>query len=217
MIIETTALISIGSWLGNKLLDKGFDGIYEKVTSKRFNKKFYEKVQESAKRMQQLYPDSFGGNIEYFFKHEQVFSELIKLLFLNSKVDISIIEDKFSIDTLPDNFILQFINILREELYADEYFSDVLASKEIYLATIGMSQTVEEVKRVTNLSLKEIRELKAILSEKFKTNFSVPKFISSYEERLYQNYSRRSILLWLERFFLLRSFYFRSLYFLSAE
>ena len=160
MVLEIATLISISSWLGNKLLDKGFDSVYNKITSQNFNNKFYEKVEIAAERMQVTHPDSFGGNIGYFFKHEEVFSELLKLLFLNSKVDVSIIEEKFEIDTLPKDFVFDFINILREELYLDEVLNEVLSSKEIFLATIDLSKTASEIKELSTLSLLEIKEVK---------------------------------------------------------
>lgn len=190
MIFETTALISISNWLGNKILDKGFDSIYSKVTSKKFNNKFYEKVTQANKRLQEIHPEAYGGNIEFIFKREEVFNELVKLLFLNSRINLEIIQEKFDIETLPNDFILQFIEILREELYSDNYFTDILANKEIYLTTIGIQENVTEVLKITTLSLIEINEIKSFLETKFKSNFSQKQFIEKYKERLIHNLSQ---------------------------
>ena len=190
MIIETTALISIGTWLGNKLLDKGFDSIHNKVTSKTFNDKFYEKVNNASIILQSNHPDALGGNIEYFFKHEDIFNELIKLLFVNSKVDLKVIEEKFDIKTLPDNFILEFINLLKEELYKDQFFCEILSNKEIYLISLGLNKKIEDVLKISSLSYDEIKKLKELLESKFQSNFSFSSFLSKYRKCLINNYSQ---------------------------
>ncbi|QRM87893.1 hypothetical protein FG167_01195 [Lacinutrix sp. WUR7] len=190
MIIETAALISISTWLGNKLLDKGFDSLHTKVTSKTFNDRFYDKVNKASISLQANHPDALGGNIEYFFKHIDVFNELIKLLFLNSKVDLKVIEEKFDIKTLPDDFILEFINLLREELYRDEYFSDILSNKEIYLISIGINKKIEEVLEISSLSFEEVKKLKGLIESKFQNNFSFLSFFDKYKSSLINNYSQ---------------------------
>ncbi|WP_290697900.1 hypothetical protein [Lacinutrix sp.] len=190
MIIETTALISIGTWLGSKLLDKGFDSIHDRVTSESFNDKFYQKVNNASTTLQTKHPDALGGNIEFFFKHEDVFNELIKLLFVNSKVDLKVIEEKFDIKTLPDNFILEFINLLKEELYKDKYFYQILSNKEIYLLSIGINKKIEDVLKISSLSYEEIKKLKKIIESKFRSVFSFTDFINKYKICLINNYSQ---------------------------
>ncbi len=188
MILETTALISIGTWLGNKLLDKGFDAFYNKVTSKSFNDRFYKKVNNASVTLQKNHPDALGGNIEYFFKHDDIFNELIKLLFVNSKVNLKVIEEKFDIETLPDNFILEFINLLKEELYKDEYFNDILSNKEIYLLCIGIDKKIEDILAISSLSFNEVQTLRELLETKFKSSFSLSRFLKQYKPNLINNY-----------------------------
>lgn len=190
MIIETAALISIGTWLGKKLLDKGFDSIHKKITSETFNDKFYEKVNKASNTLQSNHPDALGGNIEYFFKHEDIFNELVKLLFFNSKFDLEVIEEKFDIETLPDSFILEFINLLKEELYKDQFFNEILHNKEIYLISVGLDKKIEDIIKISSLSYDDIKKIKELLESKFQSNFSFTSFLSKYRTCLINNYSQ---------------------------
>ncbi|EDP97752.1 NACHT domain-containing protein [Kordia algicida OT-1] len=189
-MIETIGLITVGTWLGNKLLGKGFDKIYSKVTSKSFNAKFYKKVDAAAKKLQEIYPKVLGGNIEYFFKNQDVFNELMKLLFINSKVSYELIEEKFDMETLPKDFILDFVKLLKEELYLDDYFKDLLANKEIYLIVVGISNDIKDIKAVSLLSHKEIKSIQKLLRAKIHDTFSISTFLKNYKKFLENNFSQ---------------------------
>ncbi|WP_299215683.1 hypothetical protein [uncultured Dokdonia sp.] len=189
MIIETAALISVGSWLGNKLLDKGFDEVYDKITSKSFDEKFYKKVNNTAKKLQKKYPDVLGGNFEYFFKHESIVNGLMKLLFIDSKVNIAIIEEKFDIKTLPSGFILEFITLLKKELHKDIFFNELLSNKEIYLITLGIENKIEDVLEISTLSFNEVKDLRQIIESKFQDQFDFSDFIKKYKKSLINNYT----------------------------
>lgn len=190
MILETASLISISTWLGNKLLDKGFETVYSKITEPSFNERFYQIASLSASRLQRKHPEALGGNIEYLFKHETVFNELIKLLFINSKVNLEIINSKFDSETLPDGFILEYINILREELYLDEHFAQILSNKEMYLTLVGINENLNEIADATTLTAHELKTLTNLLSSRFKRTFSQGEFIKKYKQRILNNLSQ---------------------------
>ena len=190
MIIETTALISIGTWIGTKISDKGFDEIFKKVTSKEFDQKFYEKVNNAAKELQKDHPDALGGNIEYLFKHEDVINEIIKILFVDAKINIEIIEEKFDNRTLPDTFLLEFFSHLREELHKDHFFREILENKKLFLTIIGINKNLKEFLQVSKLTADEISDIKSLLEEKFKNNFSLKDFLKEYRNCVINNYSK---------------------------
>ena len=179
MIIETAALISFGSWIGKKIADKGFESVYKKVTSSdKINKKFYKAVDSVAKEFQHKYPELLGGSIDYFFKQEENFTQLINLLFLNSKVDIDTISQSFDITTLPDGFILEFVTELKKELLKDRELNEILANKKLYLAIIGITKDIEKIADSTTLSKIEIKKIRKILEEQFEERFSFKNFKS---------------------------------------
>lgn len=195
MIIETAALISFGSWLGLKIADKGFESVYKKVTSSdKINKKFYKAVDSVAKEFQDKYPELLGGSIDCFFKQEENFTQLIKLLFLNSKVDIDTISQSFDITTLPDEFILEFVTKLKNELLKDRELNEILANKELYLAIIGITKDIEKIADSTTLSKNEIRKIRKILEEQFEERFSFKNFKSLYSKNALNNLSQISFI-----------------------
>jgi hypothetical protein len=69
------SLISIGTWIGTKLAEKGFEGAYHKITAdKSLNEKFYAAVSKVSRELQKKYLGVLGDNIEYFFKKEEIYS-----------------------------------------------------------------------------------------------------------------------------------------------
>lgn len=194
MIFEAITCISAANWLISKILDKGFDALYNKVTSEDFDKRFYEKINNASITLQENHPEALGGNIQYFFKHNDIFNELIKLLFVDSKVDLKVIEDKFDIATLPDDFILEFISLIKIELYKDQFFNELLANKEVFLICIGIDKKAEDILEVSSLSLSEVQSLKKLIESKFKSNFSLSSFLEQYHSSLENNYSQLSFI-----------------------
>ena len=190
MIIEIASLLPVGVWLGNKILDKGFEEFYQKVSTPDFDENFYLAVNKSASRLQIKYPEAFGGKIEYLFKHEEVLNELMKLLFTHSKINQNIIKDKFDTSTLPKGFLQEFIEILKIELQKDELFNSILSNKEIYLTVVGLDQSLKEIENNSSLSLKDIQRIKTLLEAKFKNNFSISSFIEAYSSCIINNYSQ---------------------------
>lgn len=185
----TSALIaSAGTWLGKKIADKGFDSIYKTVTSQKFKQNFRKCIDEVSTELQKTYPDALGGSIEYFFKDEDVLAELMKLLFIDSKVDKNIIAEKFDVETLPENFILEFIVLLRQKLHIDNNFKDILANKELYITVVGINENVEELAKISNLKLEELKKITFLLEEKSKQKFSLDNFLRRYKESLINNF-----------------------------
>lgn len=190
MILETKTLISIGTWLGTKLLDKGFDTISKNLEGKSFDKQFYSKVKISARKLQEKYPDALGGNIENLFKHEDVINESIKLLFKDAKINHDIIKEKFDSNTLPEDFLIDFFTYLREELYKEKIFRDILENNKIYIILTGLNSNLETIVKETNLNTLEVRNIRNLLEKEFQKKFKFNEFIENYKKSILTNYSQ---------------------------
>jgi len=191
MILETAGLISIGTWLGSKIADKGFDTLYAELTkSDEINTKFYKAVEETSKQLQKKYPTIFGGSIEYFFKREEVFNELIKLLFKNSIVDQNKLADSFDINSLPENFIYEFITDLKKELAKDRDLDTILANKEIFIVIQGLGQNIEIISNNSTLTHNEVSTIRNFIEQRIGEIFSYEEFLKAYSKNALNNLSQ---------------------------
>ncbi|WP_026632543.1 NACHT domain-containing protein [Dyadobacter alkalitolerans] len=190
MIFETATLIAFGGWLGEKLADKGFDHIYEKLSSIDEDNKFYEVVKATSEEMAEDYPDVLGGSVFHFFKQEQIFSELIKFLFIDSNVNEDTIAQQFDIETLPTNYITSFVKKLRANLLNHTDFRSILVSKEIHISCIGIANDVSEILRLTTLSRQAITDISEILRVHFKNEFDYKSFRQKYFNNAENNLSQ---------------------------
>lgn len=187
MIIEAT-IISFAAWLGNKIVDKGFDIIYDKLNeNKEIDDKFEECIGRVAKKLEIKYPNLLGNSIEYFFTQEEVFNELCKLLFVNQKVNLDIIAQSFDETTLPHNFIFEFITELRNQVANEPIFQDIITNKEIYLTVKGISKNIDDICLNSTLSHNEIKTIRELLQKQFREKFDIQSFLSLYRNNLINN------------------------------
>lgn len=182
--------IKVGEWIANKVVDKGFDKVQSRLSQIDEKDTFYKIVKKTSKDLQQRYPNVLGGSIEHFFKHEEVFSELMNLLFVNAKVDLEIIESRFDLSTLPDGFLIEFINNLRNNLHKDSELSVILGNKELYIACLGINDNLENIEKVSLLSLNEIKKIRSILEKKLKDSFEINEFLEKYYDSALNNLSQ---------------------------
>jgi len=186
-IIETISLINVGTWLIKKIAGKGFDSFYGKLSANKLNKKFYNRVEIVSKNIQKKYPNVLGSSIEHFFKGQEVFDQLLKLLFKNSKVDVNIVSDSFDTSSLPANFIVDFVEELHNELRKDIEFDKILSDNEVYVAIQGLNQNVSKITKNSNLTLEEVSEIKAMLESKLGNSFLLEDFIAKYKKTALNN------------------------------
>lgn len=189
-MIGSTTLLAFGEWIGGKLGEKGFDKIYTKLTNIDRKDKFYQVVRETSEQLEIKYPQILGGDIFFFFQHEEVFNELINLLFLHSKINTEVINRQFDIETLPNDFIVEFIEKLKFNLLHDEEFQGILSDKEIYLTCVGITKEVSALNEITTLSYDEIIKIKKILEDKFLNKFNLENFKVIYFQNAVNNLSQ---------------------------
>jgi len=183
-----TGLISFATWLGTKIADKGFDSIYSKLESKSsFDDIFIDCIQDTAKNFEKKYPDVLGNSISYFFTQDDVFDELCKLLFVNQQINIDIISETFHEASLPTNFMLDFISELKATLTLVPEFQLLLSNKELFITVKGISKGVKELSQNSSLTLEEIKSIKKILEDRFKSKFSLDSFLVLYRKNLVNN------------------------------
>ena len=186
MLIEIG--LSFATWLGGKIADKGFDTICEKLKSKdNIDIKFKQYVEGVASNLEKKYPDILGNSINYFFTEEEVFGELIKLLFVNQIVNTEVISQSFDTSTLPKDFILEFVNELKNKLEQDIVFQELLANKELYIVLTGFSKNIEDLSKNSTLTTTEITEIRKLLQKQFKKDFNLNNYVSNYKEKLINN------------------------------
>jgi len=194
MVLSTATLLSFGSWLTSKIADKGFDEIYKKLSTEDLNKKFYGAVENVSRNLQTRYPEVLGGSIEYFFKKDEVFGELIKLLFRNSKIDPSKISEAFDTRTLPKGFMEEFISDLRIELLKDKDFDRILSDNELFIAIVGIGQDVAIIASNSNITTTEVRRISKILDERIGKSFDLNRFLEVYSKNAQNNLSQVNFL-----------------------
>lgn len=188
--IVTETFIKVGVWLTSKVADKGFDSLTSKLKNIDDTGSFNKIVIKTSKEVQQKYPEVLGGSIEYFFKHDEVFSELMNLLFIDAKINIDIIESYIDVSTLPEGFLLEFIKTLRRNLHKDPDLSVILGNKELYVACIGINNKLEDIKSVSSLTLTEIKRIKELLKDNLAAKFDEKDFLSKYYTSALNNLSQ---------------------------
>ncbi len=189
-MINSTLLIPIGSWLIEKIADKGFDSVIKTLTDADHEKRFYKIVESTSIELQDKYPYILGGSIDYFFKQKEVFGELIKLLFIDAKLDITVIENNFDTKSLPKDFILEFIITLRKNLYADNVFSPILSNKELFYIILGIHRNLNELLNISTITAEEIKNIYKVLTKKLNSAFDVNKFKLTYFSNALNNLSQ---------------------------
>jgi len=188
MIIETALFISFTTWLGGKIADKGFDAISEKLMQKDvIDEKFKQCVEFVANKLEKKYPDILDNSIGYFFTQEDVFEELMKLLFINQKVNTEIIAQSFDTATLPKDFILEFITELKNQLEQEPVFQELLANKELYITLTGISKDVADITKKSTLTANEIVEIRKLLQKQFEKQFNLENYLTAYRKNLINN------------------------------
>ncbi|SHM88121.1 NACHT domain-containing protein [Flavobacterium saccharophilum] len=194
-MIFTVTSIAFGTWLLEKIKDKGFDELYSELsTSDEINKAFVKAVDSVSAVLQHKHPNILGGRMEYFFKSENVFKELIKLTFINSTVNLDIIANSFDTDTLPPNFILEFIHELRQELLKDRQLSQIISNKELFILITGISNEVHSIAANSNLTLEEIKSIRGLMQQRIGNNFLLSDFLKKYAENAINNLSQINFL-----------------------
>lgn len=195
MIIETGTLISIGAWIGKKIADKGFDeGFKQLVSSKKINDKFYESVDSVSTNLQAKYPDLLGGSIDYFFKEESVITELTKLLFTSSRVDLGVIAKNFDTKQLPDDFILEFITDLKAELLKDQDFDKIFSDKELFVTLQGIGSDLDVIAENSIIAKRDIEKIALVIEDRMGKIFSYEEFHKDYSQKAYNTLSNVNFL-----------------------
>ena len=87
-------VIPIGKWILMKIAEKGFDSLVDKLHSNALDKKFKKTVNLVANRFQKENPTLPVRNLKVLFREEKVFTELLKLLFKDSMIDVNIIKQE---------------------------------------------------------------------------------------------------------------------------
>ena len=175
-MIPEIMIQSIAAWIGDKIADKGIDALRDKLTSIDAN--FKRCVQEVAEELEKIYPDILGKSIGDFFSKEEIFGELIKLLFVNQQVNEEVISQSFDTETLPQDFILEFVTRLKSKLEQETVFQELLANKEILNALTGVAANVGDIKT----ALLKIHENLS------KNEFDPCAFVSRYKQKLINNF-----------------------------
>ena len=170
----------VSKFLFNKVSDKAFDKAYSKFEEEKLNKKFNSVITIVLDKMEGKYKEISGVNIATLFTEESIFEELVKLLFRNSKINVSVIETKIDITTLPYGFLQEFIGNLKEELLKDYEFNQILSDNELYITVMDTKDDINKILETTSLTLTEIQNLKTVIKTKSSNEFSYKEFLESY-------------------------------------
>jgi predicted NACHT family NTPase len=191
------SILSFALWLGDKIAGKGFDSIMSQLDEKEIIDRYFTRcVEDVSKKLEDQYPDVLGNSVSYFFKQKEVFDELCKLLFVNQTVDLNIIKSSFDVETLPSNFILDFVSELKAALLKEPVFQRFLSNKEIFVAISSAGETIEKISATSDLSLTELQAIKQLLRERLDITkrFDLTKFLILYKQNVINNLSAISFM-----------------------
>lgn len=171
-------------WLVDKLGGKGFDLFIKRLSQKGddIDKNFKKAIITVSAKLQEQYPSILANDIEYFFTTKDVFDELIKLLFRNSKFSIDTISSFFDSDTLPKEFIYEFVNELKKEILNNRKLNEIFSNNQVYLTILGIGDNIEKITDATSLTADEITRIRILLENQFDKNFDFGTFKKSYVE-----------------------------------
>lgn len=156
---------TVGTWLIKKACEKGFENIVKDIDTDNLNKKFNHIVEKVGTKLQIKYPEILGGSIETFFKEEVIINELIKMLFINSRIDIETIKENFDNTTLPENFIKEFIYELKSALLKDIEFNHILSNNQIFISILEIDENINTLVDNSTNSTKQLRKILNLLEK----------------------------------------------------
>jgi hypothetical protein len=181
-MIITAGLISFGTWLATKLADKGFDYVFNEAPPETLNQKFNEAVQRAYLKLSSKYNDLSSYQVEYFLKHEAVFSEVAKQLFMNSKTNVQSLKSHLNLDVISETLIQDFIKYLKEELLLDVYLGPIFRNNQIYVSIQGLRMNLELIAENSYLTFQELKKINDIISQRLNSQFSFKEFKIHYSE-----------------------------------
>ena len=176
-----------GSWLLEKVGSKALEQFIDFSNKKDvINQNFDKIVRQTSQALQEKYPDALGNNIESFFTNNEVYDELFKLLFKSSILDFEIIQDKLDATTLPENFIEEYITLLKKNCSENLVIDKVLSDNQIFIAAIGIGNDVSEMAKKIRLTHEEINTIKTLLQQKLNDSFVLEEFLTQYSKVTFQ-------------------------------
>jgi len=186
LVILSTLGLTAGKLFAGKIMAKGFDKLSSSDID-QIDKKFSQATHTVSASIQKKYPSVLGGSIEDFFKDEDIFSELIKLLFKQSKINIEVFKNKLDLKTLPHGFVEDFVLELKTELLKDKIFDEILSNNQIYISILGIDENVQKIASSSQISKEEIIIIRKALVEKFEDRFSLDEFLINYMKTALNN------------------------------
>ena len=76
MVLSSVSMVG-GQWIIKQLASKGFNHISSKLSEDDLNTRLKNAITKIARELQIKYPTVLDGNIDQFFREEELFSELI--------------------------------------------------------------------------------------------------------------------------------------------
>lgn len=189
--MSKTAILSFSLWFSKTLASIGLEHLFNKNENQKIiDRNFQKRISEVSKELEQKHDGILGNSFDYFFKSKPVFNELCKLLFVDTEINQTVIENEFDTSTLPPNIIVEFVASLRHKLNQDPAFQPLLANKEIVKKLSSLNDSAENIQHYTQKSYKELEEIKEIIeNEVHKEDVNFDLFLSSYRANLINNLS----------------------------
>lgn len=142
------------AFLEKKLINYGYNSIIDIFKDNKFQKS----IKKVSKELSNKYPID-DSHINSLFMQKEVSKELFKILFVKADINILNLTNEIDVDTLPSNFLTEFIKNLKDELLKDGEFNKIFADNELYEATLNIKSNLENIaeniKIIKNTLLKE--------------------------------------------------------------
>lgn len=157
------AISFTASFLGKQAVSKMQKSEYEII-----DKKFSKIVNDVCERIQKDFPNVLGGSIDQFFSNEIILNELIIILNRKTEININKIYSFLDKETLPKEFVEEFIIRLKDELLKDRLFDRLFSENDVY---------------------QSIKSIESILKGNT-DSFNFEKFVQTYKKTAVNNISQ---------------------------
>ncbi|MFD2825654.1 NACHT domain-containing protein [Leeuwenhoekiella polynyae] len=191
MALGTIAGLAFKTWAIKKIFDTGFN-IFSKglLNTEEIEKEFSAVIDKVSKKLSKQYPLVFGGKMKMILSDDEVFNELMKLLFESSSIEPNLLKTKIDTTTVPEGFVENLIEELKIEIKRNIRLNAIFTNNKIYIAIQGIQTEISRIEKNTSITVAEIIKIRTYLLENLDPAFSFQNFFKVYKSNAIGNLSQ---------------------------
>lgn len=162
---------TIGSIILSTLAKRSLEKIIDNFNAEKTSQELEKIIKRVSREFEKKFPDVFGGNIESFFCESKTFNIFFELLFIDEEIDINKFNEEIDQSTLPENFLSEYINAIKDQVLKSTLLSSIFRSKEIYNIVLQTQKDLKNIKSSLKGDdfIKKIDEYKRTLATQLET------------------------------------------------